>query len=82
MSKLRYCPKCGADRPSFGVIYRSHRLFTRYYIKCWNCKYTGRSKISLNRAAKAWNKLPRLPREVLCFYGEPKLPNLPGEGSI
>ncbi len=81
MSKLRYCPKCGANRPSFGVIFHPYGLFTRYYIKCWNCKYPGPAKISLNRAVKAWDKIPRLPREVFSLYRGVKLPNLPGEGS-
>lgn len=59
MSKLRYCPKCASDMPSFGVIYYRHGLFNRFYIKCWNCKYPGPARISMKRAAKAWNMIPR-----------------------
>jgi hypothetical protein len=56
MSKLRPCPKCGADRPSFRAVYYPHRLFTRFYIKCWNCNYPGPKRFRLTWAVKAWNR--------------------------
>ena len=59
IEKLKPCPKCGTSFPSFGVTYYDHRLFSRYHIECWMCRYRGKPKIGMKRAIKAWNKIRR-----------------------
>ena len=59
MYELKPCPRCGAEYP---CIIRSHpaqRLFARYRVECWKCRYHTKSRLSVKRAVKAWNRIAR-----------------------
>ena len=59
MGELRRCPKCGTANPRFIMRYNKHLLFKRYYVECWKCRFSIRPRISVKRAAMAWNRIRR-----------------------
>ena len=61
MVKLKPCPKCNSTR-----VYKCHSILRPqwWHIECWNCHWSGKTKLFLFRAIKSWNKETRTQKDM------------------